>query len=74
MQYLEHVMELLESTGDVTSRSMFGGYGIFEAGDMFALITRDERLHFKVDDSNLADYETAESEKYGRMPYYEVPL
>ena len=73
MTYRDYVMELLEPFGDVTSRSMFGGHGIFEDGDMFALISRDERLHFKVDYSNRTDYESAGSERFGPMPYYEVP-
>ena len=66
-------MELLEPVGDVTSRAMFGGFGIFESGNMFVLISRDDRIYFKVDDSNRADYEAAASEQFKPMPYYEVP-
>ena len=73
MTYRDYVAELLEPSGNVTVRSMFGGYGIFESGDMFALITSEERLYFKVGDSNRAEYETSGSEQFGRMPYYEIP-
>ena len=73
MTYRDYAMELLEPVGDVTIRAMFGGYGIFESGDMFALISRDERIYFKVDDTNRADYEVAGAEQFKPMPYYEAP-
>lgn len=70
--YMEYVMELLQPLGDVTSRSMFGGYGVFEAGNMFALVASDT-LYFKADDSNRALYEDAGSAQFKPMPYWEVP-
>ena len=70
--YHDQIMDLLAPIGDVHSRAMFGGYGIFHEGDMFALIS-SSTLYFKVDDSNRALYEGAGSDKFGRMPYYEVP-
>ena len=73
MTYRDYAMELLKPVGDVTVRAMFGGYGIFESGDMFVLISRDDRIYFKVDDTNRADYEAAGSEQFKPMPYYEVP-
>ena len=69
----ERLVEKLSTLGDVSSRKMFGGYGIFESGSMFALITSDGIVHLKVDDSNRAKFEKAGSEKFGRMPYYEIP-
>ncbi len=70
--FLQHVMELLEPIRGVTSRAMFGGYGIFHDDDMFALIS-SSTLYFKVDETNLARYEEAGSEKFNPMPYYQVP-
>ena len=70
--YHDQIMDLLAPIGDVHSRAMFGEYGIFHEGDMFALISGSS-LYFKVDDSNRALYEGSGSEKFGRMPYYEVP-
>jgi DNA transformation protein len=51
---------------------MFGGYGIFHKGDMFALISGSE-LYFKVDDTNRAAYDAAGSHRFVPMPYYSVP-
>ncbi len=73
MTYRDFAMELLGPVGDVTIKAMFGGYGIFEDGDMFVLISRDDRIYFKVDDTNRADYEAAGAEQFKPMPYYEVP-
>lgn len=70
--FLEHVMELLRPLGDISSRAMFGGYGIFDRGDMFALIS-GSTLYFKVNDSNRVLYEDAGSKRFVPMPYYEVP-
>ena len=70
--FMEHVMGLLEPVAGVTSRAMFGGYGIFQDGDMFALIS-DSRLYFKVSDSNRDRFLEAGSEQFKPMPYYEVP-
>ncbi len=70
--YHEHVMELLTPLGGVLSRPMFGGYGIYHDGAMFALISGSS-LYFKVDDSNRAAYEDAGSERFERMPYFFVP-
>lgn len=70
--FLQHVTELLEPIDGITSRAMFGGYGIFHDGDMFALIF-DSTLYFKVSNENINQYEEAGSSKFIPMPYYEVP-
>ena len=52
---------------------MFGGYGIFHEGLMFAL-KADDILYFKVDDSNRDMYEKAGSNKFPHgISYWEVP-
>ena len=70
--FMEHVMGLLDPVDGVMSRAMFGGYGIFHEGDMFALIS-DSRLYFKVSESNRDRFLEAGSEQFRSMPYYEVP-
>ena len=70
--YHDKVMEMLSPIGGLTSKPMFGGYGIFHQGDMFALISKSN-LYFKVNDSNLPGYEIAGSRRHAPMPYYEVP-
>ena len=52
---------------------MFGGYGIFYEGSMFALIAEDT-LYFKVNESNRDMYEKARSKPFPHgISYWEVP-
>lgn len=72
-EYLEFVMERLSPIGDVKSRAMFGGYGIFNEGLMFALIAKDT-LYFKVNESNRDMYKSARSKPFPHgISYWEVP-
>ena len=51
------LQEQLEPLGRITFRRMFNGAGLYCDGVIFGLILRDA-LHFRVDDSNRAAYET----------------
>ena len=69
----------LGSLGTVTSKKMFGGVGFFLDGVMFAKLSGDGHVYFRVDDSNRADYEQLgtgqfhSDNKKKSMPYYQVP-
>ncbi|MEZ4523548.1 MAG: TfoX/Sxy family protein [Thermomicrobiales bacterium] len=71
--FADYVIEQLEDAGAITHRAMFGGYGIWESGDMFALISSDSTLYFKVDDETRPRYQAAGSEQFRTMPYWSVP-
>ena len=77
--YRSFVIEQLEHVSTITAKNMFGGVGLYAEDYFFALIA-DDRLYFKVDDSNRADFEAAAMEPfrpYGderAMSYYEVPI
>jgi DNA transformation protein len=72
-EFLSFVMEKLSPMGDIKSRAMFGGYGIFHEGLMFSLIA-DDILYFKVSDSNREIYEKAKSKPFPHgISYWEVP-
>jgi len=72
-EYLNFVMEKLSAVGDIKSRAMFGGYGIFHEGLMFALISEDT-LYFKVNESNRDMYQRAQSKPFPHgISYWEVP-
>ncbi len=82
--YRTFILERLEVVGEITSRSMFGGVGIYCDGFFFALIA-DDTLYFKVDDSNRPDFESqgmgafmpfkdsSNKEDMRTMQYYEAP-
>ena len=72
-EYLNFVIERLSPIGDIRSRAMFGGYGIFREGLMFALISEDT-LYFKVNESNRDMYKRAQSKPFPHgISYWEVP-
>ncbi len=78
--FKDRVVQQLNQVAPVTARAMFGGYGLYADGVMFALIAY-ETLYFKVDDQNQADYLEAGMtpflyERHGKpiqMSYYQLP-
>jgi DNA transformation protein and related proteins len=79
-EFVEFVLESIQPLGGVSARRMFGGWGIYKDGVMFAVIAYDT-LYLKVDDGNRQAYEAADLPyfTYGdkgrsiRMPYCEAP-
>ena len=69
----EDFVPRLATLGAVSSKKMFGGYGLFQAGKMFGLITSDGELFLKVSDANRARFRRARSPQHGKMPYFRVP-
>jgi DNA transformation protein len=60
----DHVMhDVLGHLPGITSRAMFGGYGIYQDGVIFGLIA-DDRLYFKAGDQNRAVMDAAGSEPF----------
>jgi DNA transformation protein and related proteins len=79
-EFVDFVLESLQSLRGVSARRMFGGHGIYKDGVMFALIAYDQ-LYLKVDDRNRPDFEAAGLEPFTytgkgrpiRMSYHEAP-
>lgn len=55
-EFIGFVQELLEKWGQVNSRRMFGGHGLYYEGLMFAIVM-DKCLYLKADAVNRADFE-----------------
>lgn len=53
---IDHLLELLEPAGALTARRMFGGWGIYADGRMFAIVV-DGELLLKVDAATRARFE-----------------
>ena len=78
--YLQYVLEQLAGLGQVTTRRMFGGVGLYHEERFFGFIAGDT-LYFKVNDSNRSDYEARGMSRFRpfadkphlSMTYYEVP-
>jgi DNA transformation protein len=55
-EFVDYLVEQLAPLGEVTARSMFGGWGIYCGSRMLALVAEDT-LYIKVDDVNRAEFE-----------------
>ncbi len=49
--FLDYILDQLSKWGDVSTRRMFGGAGLYRDGKMFGLVA-DDVLYLKVDDTN----------------------
>jgi DNA transformation protein len=58
-EFVDYVVELMAGWSAITARKMFGGYGLYREGVMFALIADDE-LFFKVDSESVGRFERAD--------------
>ncbi|MFT7592178.1 MAG: DNA transformation protein [bacterium] len=63
----------LNPIGDVTTKKMFGGYGIFHEAKMFGLISPKGAVFIKFDDSTLPTLQSLGGERHSKMPYFLVP-
>ncbi len=78
--FADYAVELLGTLGRVAARRMFGGYGLYCDGVMFALIA-DDVLYLKADEASRGEFERAGSEPFvydarGRrttMAYWRTP-
>ncbi|MCA9146863.1 MAG: TfoX/Sxy family protein [Planctomycetaceae bacterium] len=81
--FIKYLLDMLSDLGDVRSRAMFGGHGIYHDGIMIGLIA-DGVFYLKVDDENRTAFEAEGSKPFryrrkGRtkdvaMSYWEVPV
>ncbi len=69
----EEFVSRIKPLGDLSSKKMFGGYGVFEDGTMFALVNSKSQVFLKVNDSNRSRFEEAGSGSHSKMPYFQIP-
>ncbi|WMS42836.1 TfoX/Sxy family protein [Acuticoccus sp. MNP-M23] len=74
------LQDLFAPVGPVAVRRMFGGFGVYRDGRIFAVVVGDE-LYLKVDEKTEAEFRAAPSvqwvyekgEKTVKMPYWRLP-
>lgn len=79
-EFVNYVVELMATWAAVSARKMFGGYGLYREGMMFALIVEDE-LFFKTDTNNVAQFAKEDSHPFTyqsktrivQMSYWSAP-
>jgi len=62
-EFVDYVVELMADWAPVMARRMFGGYGLYREGSMFALIA-DDQLFFKADAGNEPQFERVGSHPF----------
>ncbi|MFT4688694.1 MAG: DNA transformation protein [Limisphaerales bacterium] len=78
--FVIYLLEQLSGCGEVSAKSMFGGYGIYHGGLMFGLVA-DDMVYLKVDAESEPEFvelklEPFRYEKNGKqmkMSYYQPP-
>jgi DNA transformation protein len=79
-EFVQLVLDLMAAVGEVRARAMFGGYGIYLGGIMFAIVV-DDRLYLKADNATRRAFSDRSLDSFsyvarGRtitMQYYEAP-
>ncbi|HYG88808.1 MAG TPA: TfoX/Sxy family protein [Azospirillum sp.] len=78
--FADMVCDMLSPLGGVRARRMFGGYGVYRDGVMFALIADGETLYFRTDERTRPAYEAQGlapfkpfADKSMLMPYHRPP-
>ena len=79
-EFVEFILEMLQLFGSVVAKPMFGGYGLYTDGVMFALIA-DDTLFFKADeltkndfiDRGLAPFSYSKNGSLYKMSYFCAP-
>ena len=81
-EFVNYLLELLRPFGDVASRAMFGGHGIYREGLIFGIVF-DDAFYLKTDAVNRGEFEERglgplvyESKSKGKslsLGYYQCP-
>jgi len=79
-EFVEYLAEVFESFGEIRSRRMFGGYGIYHDELMFGLVAGDV-LYLKADgrsapsfiERGLTAFEYVKQGRPTQLSYYQAP-
>ena len=66
------IIKNLSSLNGISTKKMFGGYGIFHEDKMFGLIDSKGNCFLKANEENKEDYLSSGGEQHSRMPYYSI--
>lgn len=79
-EFVDFIEEMLQQFGTVTAKSMFGGFGLYLDGVMFALIS-DDTLYFKADEVSkheflsvgMVPFSYSKNDTLCKMSYFSAP-
>lgn len=70
---VEKYIAKIESIAGITSKKMFGGYGVFHEGKMFSLVNSEGGIYLKSDESSRHKFEKYDAPQHARMTYFQIP-
>jgi DNA transformation protein len=62
-EFVSYIKDILKPFSGISFKKMFGGYGVYKNGKIFALISDDE-LYFKADEKSSKIFKKAGSERF----------
>ncbi|WP_342075455.1 TfoX/Sxy family protein [Yoonia sp. SS1-5] len=65
--------DLFSDLGQVTTRKMFGGLGLYHAGTIFALVSSEGRIYVKTTPDMAQALAEQGSAQFHNMPYWSLP-
>jgi DNA transformation protein and related proteins len=79
-EFIDYVLELVAPLGDVSSRAMFGGYGIYAGSQIIAIVVGDI-LYLKADEASRGAFDALGLEPFSytsrgktyAMSYFRAP-
>ncbi|PJX20979.1 hypothetical protein CAP48_16810 [Advenella sp. S44] len=58
--FLEYVLDMLTPLGPITTRKMFGSVGLYFEGQMFAIVSSENRFYVKSDSHTQAQFDKSD--------------
>ena len=79
-EFIAYLQDVFSKFGNIVSKRMFGGYGVYHDEVMFGLVV-DDTLYLKADEENihffaerdLPPFEYSRSGKMVKLSYYQAP-
>lgn len=69
----EAFLNKIDSIGQISSKKMFGGHGIFHADKMFGIVDSKGQIFIKYNGLIKEAFEEMDAVQHGRMPYISIP-
>lgn len=70
---VESLLNKIQSLEGISSKKMFGGYGVFHDGKMFGIVSAKGEAFLKADESTIDNYISHGGKQHSKMPYYGIP-
>jgi DNA transformation protein len=70
---VKSLLDDLQEIDGLSSKKMFGGFGLFHADKMFGIVDSQGTPFLKINKELQSDFEDRGGHQHSRMPYYSIP-